>query len=233
MLNVITWLWKQKNGRVTYTPDHVNIWARQVREHLSLPHKLICFTDQPDGINKDIEVRPLPKTITFQNNKNWKAKSGKPQCYRRLDMFRKDAADTYGERFVSMDLDCVIKKSLDPLFDRDEDFVMYRGTAPSRPYNGSMLMMNAGARPQVFEKFTPEGAEKASGLFVGSDQAWISYILGWDEKVWDKDDGVYFYGKRETRQSKPPSNLRLLFFPGNPKPWNINVPWIKKTYNGK
>jgi hypothetical protein len=48
-----------------------------------------------------------------------------------------DAADIFGERFVCMDLDCVIGGPLDPLFDRPEDLVLFKGTAPDRPYNGS------------------------------------------------------------------------------------------------
>lgn len=233
MLNVITWLWQQPNTRTIYTAKHVNVWARQVRKYLSMPHKLICFTDQPKGIKEGVEVRSLPTSINYINNKTWKANAGKPQCYVRLDMFRRDAAKFYGERFVSMDLDCVIKQPLDPLFDRDDEFIMYKGTASARPYNGSMLMMTAGCRPQVFEKFKPELAERASKVYIGSDQAWISYVLGWTESVWDKSDGVYFFGKQETRLENPPENLRVLFFPGNPKPWQINVPWIKAAYRDK
>jgi hypothetical protein len=51
-------------------------------------------------------------------------------------MFRSDAADIFGDRFVSMDLDCVVGRSLDPLFDRPDDLVLFKGTSIDRPYNG-------------------------------------------------------------------------------------------------
>lgn len=152
----------------------------------------------------------------------------KPQCLRRLAMFRPDAADIFGERFVSMDLDCVVFGSLDPLFDTDVDFKMYRGTNLRRPYNGSMVMMTAGARPTVYRTLSPLALSVASQAYVGSDQAWISFILGEGEATWGVEDGVYAYNSR-LNKSEP----RLMFFLGNPKPWDEGPqadPMIRKHY---
>lgn len=153
----------------------------------------------------------------------------KPQCLRRLAMFGPDAADIFGERFVSMDLDCVVFDSLDPLFDADVDFKMYRGTNRKRPYNGSMLLMNAGARPQVYRRLTPLALRVACHQYIGSDQAWISYILGPGEATWGAEDGVHAY-RSQWNTTKP----RLMFFLGNPKPWDVEPQadaMIRKHYS--
>src|SRR3546814_19892900 len=63
------------------------------------------------------------------SNPRWS--NGRPQCYRRLSMFRRDAGEIFGERFVSMDLDVVVGGPLDPLFDRPEDLVLFKGTLRS------------------------------------------------------------------------------------------------------
>ena len=236
MINVMTWLWRQKGRRFSkYNAESVNVWARMVSRNLTIPHKISCVTNMPEGIEDWIEIIPLTKDFDRVESSRWREKDSKPQCYRRIDMFRPDAGEIYGERFVSMDLDCIVTGNLDPLFSRGDDFVVMRGTAGTRPYNGGMILMDAGARPYVYTNFTPELVEKATSVYVGSDQAWISFCLGWLEKTWDEEDGVYYFGNRvssEIRKQGPPDDMRLLFFPGMPKPWELSKKhsWIRDNY---
>lgn len=211
MITVLTWLWSQPGGRTSYTAAHVNIWADMVRRHLKRPHRIACVTDTPKGIDRRVRIIAPPREFEDVRIPSWN--EGRPQCLRRLVMFRSDAAKWFGERFVCMDLDCVIGGALDPLVDAAHDFRMFKGTAPGRPYNGSMMLLTAGARAQVYERFTPEGAIEAGQHFVGSDQAWISHVLGPNEKVWDERDGVGWW--------QPGARLPLLFFPGKTKPWDV------------
>jgi len=226
MLTVLTWLWHQPGGRTLYTAHHVNIWADMVRRHLTIPHRLACVTSTPSGIDPSIDIISPPGDFEDVVLPTWSG--GFPQCLRRVALFRPDAAEIFGERFVSMDLDCVIGASLDPLFDTDIDFKMYRGTTGKRPYNGSMLLMTAGARPHVYETFTPERAVAAGQQYVGSDQAWISYVLGPGEATWSADDGVAWWGSYVGLDP-----VRIMFFPGNPKPWRLaehGYDWIAEHY---
>jgi hypothetical protein len=188
-----------------------------VRRHLSMPHRLACVTATPEGIDSNIEIITPPGDFEDVRNSRWTGK--KPQCYRRLSMFRRDAAAIFGERFVCMDLDVVVGGSLDPLFDRKEDLVLFKGTSRKRPYNGSLMLIKAGCRPQVFEDFTPEGAEQSGQEFCGSDQAWLAHCLGWNEATWDETDGVFFYARYQRNYERLAP--KLLFFPGSLKPWHI------------
>lgn len=228
-LTVLTWLWTQPGGRVTYTAQHVNIWADMVRRHLTLPHRIACVTDTPEGIDPSIAIIDPPREFEDVRIPTWGQE--RPQCLRRLSMFRPDAADIFGSRFVNMDMDCVVGGSLDALFSRTEDIVLYRSPAGDRPnprpYNGSMTMMTAGSRPQVYERFTPEGAVAAGKEYVGSDQAWVSHVLGAREAVWDETDGVVWWGRRMYVDQPG-----LMFFPGFPKPWNLvdSDVWVTDNY---
>jgi hypothetical protein len=217
MITVLTWLWNQPGGRTKFTADHVNTWADMVSRNLAMPHRLACVTDIPAGIDGSIDIIPPPGDFENIRNSRWAEK--KPQCYRRLSMFRRDAAEIFGERFVCMDLDVVVGGQLDPLFDRDDDLVLFKGTSRHRPYNGSLMLIRAGCRPQVFETFTAEGAEESGQAFCGSDQAWLAHCLGWDEAKWDERDGVFFYARwhRNYERLQP----KLLFFPGTLKPWDV------------
>lgn len=233
-LTVCTWLWRQPGCRTRYTAEHVNIWARMVRRHLSLPHRLVCLTDSARGI-RECETRPVPTDFTSVKTSRWSPKRGYPQCYRRLALFRPDIGELLGPRFVSMDLDCIVFGALDPLFSRAEDLVLFRGTGPRRPYNGSMVLMDAGARPHVYEDFTPRAAEEASRRHLGSDQGWLAYKLGPGEAKFTDREGCLHHTPSIRRALRCPSCIerkaRILFFPGRVKPWDLShEPAVQEHY---
>lgn len=215
MLTVLAWYWRNPQCRTQFKPEHVNTWAAMVRRNLKMPHRIACVTDTPEGIDCEIITPPGD----FEDvQAPWGPR--KPNCYRRLSMFRRDAGDIFGERFVCMDLDCVIGGPLDPLFDRKDDLVLFKGTASDRPYNGSMMLIKAGCRPQVYEKFNQDSANESGANFLGSDQAWLAQCLGWKEKTWSERDGVFWYGPVYKSLAKTQAP-RVLFFPGKIKPWTI------------
>lgn len=221
-LTVLTWLWNQNGGRATFTATNVNIWAAMIRRHCRLNIELACVTDMPDGIDPAIRIIGPPGEFEGLQTARWKAH--RPSCYRRLSMFRRDAAKLFGaERFVCMDLDVVIGGRIDRILDREEDFMICPpSTAGKRwRYNGSMMLITAGCRPRVYEDFTPARAEEASTQFVGSDQAWLGYILGPGERTWDACDGV----------TRWPEKGKMMFFPGSVKPWDaLGDEWVAEHY---
>jgi hypothetical protein len=227
VLNVVSWLWRQPQGRTTYTAEHVWIWADMVSRNLRMKHRLSCVTTETDLPPNVERIEPPGEFEDVQPA--WGPT--KPNCFRRLVMFRRDAAKTFGRRFVSMDLDCVVGGQLDPVFDRPEDLVLLKGTAPDRPYNGSMALILAGCRPQVYDRFDQAGADISGEKFVGSDQAWLAHCLGWGEKTWSERDGVFAYGPLWAQM---PGRARLLFFPGKIKPWTLAQirlhPFVTENY---
>ncbi len=211
-LKVITWLWEQPGGRTRYTPEHVMIWAAMIRRNLSLPHTLAVVTDIEGDFGEGVEVIAPPGEFEDVRIPTWK--EARPQCLRRLTMFRRDAADIFGaDRIVCTDLDLVVFGSLDPLLDIKDDFKITRGTAVSRAYNGSMMSLRLGTRPQAYEDFSPAKAIEAGRRHVGSDQAWLARCLP-GEKVWHPKDGVRFWGALAVY-----GEIRVMFFAGELKPW--------------
>ncbi len=230
MITVLCWYWKQPGGRVEYQPHHVSIWADMVRRNLSMPHRIACVTDMPEGIDPSIEIIAPPRDFEGITIPTWGP--ARPQCLRRIAMFGPKAGEIFGERFVCMDMDCVVSGPLDPLFETDAEFKIYRGTAPGRFYNGSMMLLTAGARRQVYERFNATEAAEAGRKFIGSDQAWISHVLGPDEQTWGPEDGVRWWNR--ARREHIPDETRLIFFPGFHKPWqfveNGVDEWIEARY---
>jgi hypothetical protein len=209
VITVVSWYWQQPDSPVQFSADNVNIWADMVRRHCTLDIELACVTDTPEGIDPSIRIIEPPGDFEDVELPTWG--KAKPQCLRRIALFRPDAADIFGERFLSMDLDCAIGGSIDHIVGAPEDFRITQGTALRRPFNGSLVLMTAGCRSQVYELFTPERAVEAGQHYLGSDQAWIAAVLG-DEATFTPTHGVVM------GRSAAPARIR--FYNGQWKPWD-------------
>lgn len=239
MISVVTFKWKPYDGyRSAFGPDHVNVMRRMVARHYADPHQFICVTDDPVGLDSGIKVVPL--WDDYANVPNPSFRSG-PSCYRRLKVFSKDIGAILGERFVCIDLDMLITGDLRPILNRYEDFIAWKNPNPRWPYNGSLFMLTAGTRAKVWESFNPKTspAQSHQAGCKGSDQGWISYVLGKGEATWGKEDGVWSYqdeilGRKRMTMTEPlPPGAKIIAFHGNIDPWHkeaILTPWIRANY---
>jgi hypothetical protein len=226
VLTVACWLWGE-----AFEASHVNRLGAMVRRFYSLPFRFVCVTNRPSGIDKWIDI--IRDTEDFEDVMNPHG-AGYPSCYRRLRAFRPSAEAVFGKRFVSLDLDAVILRDLVPLWNSERDFVGLRDSLHRTQFNGSMFMLRAGKRPQVWTEFDPKSSPREARFagYKGSDQAWISYVLGDGESTWTQDDGVYNF-KFDLASGGPPANARIVFFTGRPKPWDDEcqrMPWIRDNY---
>ncbi len=236
MLKVICWKWKPQNPdfRSSFDAQSVNVLYSMVKRHYRRPFEMVCFTD--DAANIDHHIRTIPVWDTYSDIVSPLGVSY-PSCYRRLLAFRSDMEQIVGGRFVSMDLDCVITGDITPIWDRTEDFVIWHAETRNTPYNGSMWMMDPGAREQVYDQFDPLTSPALTRKLdlCGSDQAWIAHILGPDEATWGKEDGIYVWRKHlKNRMWRLPTDARIVFFQGKEDPWDQSAidkaPWILEHY---
>lgn len=230
MITVVCWLWNQPEYRVKFTSQHVNTWASMVSRNLTIPHRLLCITDNPAGI--DIDTYPLWDEFSNLSAPHW-PKNKRPQCYRRIKAFDPDMRKVLGKRFASIDLDCVVTGCLDPILSREEDFIICE--SPKKRHNnyvGCMWMMDTGCRPQVYHEFGQQAVDKAKS-WTGSDQAWVMQKLGRGEAVWNQDDGIYSY--RNDKRNLPIDNMRIVFFNGKNNPWDEHIQkqhsWVQQHYH--
>lgn len=238
MLEIVTFKWRPFAGyRSSYGPAQVNILRNMLARHYPKPHRLTCITDDPSGIDSDIRTIPLWNDFADLPSPH----GGKnPSCYRRLKLFAPEMRELIGERFVAIDLDMLIVGDLSSIFDRSEDFVMYGdNTNPRTFYNGSLMLMTAGARRQVWDSFDPKESPLRSmqrGHF-GSDQGWISYCLGKGEATWTKKDGIWSYrchlAQWPKYRDRLPPNAKIVVFHGRYDPWDSQMQglsWVTANY---
>ncbi|MGH7023090.1 MAG: hypothetical protein ACREEB_05795, partial [Caulobacteraceae bacterium] len=192
-ITFLTFKWKaHPRYRYSFAAGHVNVLAGMIRRNLPNPHRFICYTDEPDGIDLGlVDVREI--WTTYADLANYPRVS--PAGFRRLKMFSRDALTWLGERIVMMDLDTVITGDLTLVLDRSEDFVANRGTIPTMAYNSGLIMFTAGARPQLWEEFDAV----ASLEFIRSlglphtDDGWMCAKLGPGEAKFGPENGVYSF----------------------------------------
>jgi hypothetical protein len=245
---IVTFKWEPKPGyRSHFTSEHVNTMRRMVARHYREPHRFVCVTDNPSGLDPMIEHIPLWDDYASVPNPTW---PDGPSCYRRLKVFSKWFGRLIGERFYCMDLDMVIVDDITSLLERDEPFIAMRSHIPSIPLCGSFFGMEPGTQSFVWESFdsikSPTLATRKGCR--GSDQGWMTYCYGNRFPSWGANDGVYSYmefvPRRRNRgtgafQFRPPVrqlpvNAKLVVFTGKPDPWDEEAshasPWIREHY---
>lgn len=216
MLNIVTWLWNDNpDQQCRYAPHHVNALRLMFKKYLHLDHTFICITNNQKGLHPDIKRIPhWPNPVIVYP-------AGRPNCFRRLRAFAANMTDILGEQFVSIDLDCLLLDDVTPLFDRGEDFIIWQDPILPNQYNGGLWMLRSGTRVQVWNSFHPDDALVAikQNKLMGSDQAWITYVLGPNEPTWTEEDGIYSYRKHIMVDGLR-TNTRMIFFHGRHKPWD-------------
>lgn len=233
-LTVVTFKWRPETGPPKFASEHVNVLARMVRRNYHHPHRFVCITDDPAGLEHPVEAVELWGDHAQLRNPHGPAY---PSCYRRLKLFSPEMAELLGERFVCLDLDVVVTGDLTPLWHRPEDFVILRGTSPGNHYNGGMMLMTAGVRAQVWSDFDPRRSPILAlrRRQFGSDQGWIGCKLGAGEATWGKAEGVYSWVPHLKRGARDlPDNARLVMFNGKrDNPWDADPQqqrWVREHW---
>ncbi len=213
MKNVICMKWGDKFG-----PEYVNRLHRMVEKNLTIPHRFVCFTDNGDGLNEGIEVRPLPEMSLD--------KSLPERGWRKLTVFQEKLADLEGQALF-LDLDIVIAGNIDGFFEAEGEFLIIKDWDFPKDVigNSSVFRFEIGKYPDVLDYFVNNGEKVRSE--VRNEQAYLSYKMHEKGilKYWDKSWCVSF--KRQCLHKFPlnyfmepkfPENAKIIIFHGRPTP---------------
>lgn len=220
-----------------YGAHDVNALARGVRRHLSRPHRFICFTDDPAGLEEGVETRPLPRLDLPPGSGDTR--------WRKLALFNRDLPDRLGAPAgtpaLFLDLDLVVTGGLDAFFDlrgrfcilRDDD--LFRAK-PLRRLNAardrflhmvgntSVFRYGIGAHPEVVETYIADPA--AAQARYEHEQQMVSDILNAQGKLayWPRGWCVSFKNHCVGRGLSSyltdpacPPGARIVLFAGSPK----------------
>lgn len=189
-----------------YGPEYVNRLYAMVRRNCSSLPGFVCFTENGEGLDADIQVQPLPG-------------AGLAGWWNKVALFRRDLPGVTG-RVLYLDLDVVVTGNLDPLLCHPGDFViMDNDYVPG--FNSSVMLFEAGARPEIFENFVEADMARLDG-----DQDWIA-LKAPDAELWPH---LWCVPYRLRAAIAPPSETKVVAFSGRPNPSDYPAPWVRDLW---
>ena len=188
-----------------------------VQRNMTRPFRLVCLTDDSEGINSNVDCFPLPELDLPAN--------APERGWNKLTTFIDPLYDIQGKTLF-LDLDVVIVGNIDPLFDLEgkfyiiRDFVRTDGTG-----NSSVYLFEPGAHPDIIEYFRSNFEQIK--VEHRNEQEFLSHYLL-------KQDVLDYWPSSWCRSfkydclpgvlgswfspSKIPEDARIIIFHGNPNP---------------
>lgn len=192
--------------------EYVNILADMVARNISdkTVYKFICFTDTPQGIDQEVDIRPLP----VEGLDGW---------WNKLSLF-KYALFPDGDRILYLDLDTVITSGLDEIIKYEGEFAILRDFMRQEGCQSSVMAWKAGDHPNIWDRWLVAGMPKTEY----GDQIWI-------EKIVEPDylQDLYpdcFVSYKLSAIKEPPKNSKMVIFHGHPRPDEIIDGWVPKVW---
>ena len=209
-LNIVTWRWGQK-----YAGHYVERLKAGLARHLKQEYRFGVF-------GPEAEDEYLTKV---------------PGCFCRLRMFDPAWQEKHGltGRIVCIDLDAIITGSLDELFDRTEKFMILQGANASNPcpFNGSVMMLRAGTRPDVWADFSLKRAGEVPYDAFPDDQGWLAHKIP-NAGAWKAgpESGIYAFQKPGWPKGEDlPTGAKIVAFPGWRDPSLFTkLEWVQRNW---
>jgi hypothetical protein len=155
------------------------------------------------------------------------------RAFRMFDPSWQSAHDI--DRLVCLDLDLIVTGGLGELLDRPEPFVILRGANAANPcpFNGSVMMLQAGAHPEVWRDFSLEAAAKTPFYQFPDDQGWLAHKVP-DAATWTvgSSSGIYAFQKPGWPKGDDlPAHAKIVAFPGHRDPAQFtHLPWVTDNW---
>ncbi len=222
-LTVVCFYWlgtRWKEGDLG--PTYVNRLYRSVGRNLSTPHRFLCFTNEPEGI--ECETRP-------HTSPSWLG------CLPRLFQYSEESGLT--GQILSLDIDIVIVGSLDDLASYRGDFCVRGKFAPQFKWkiDGDIIGFRAGKHHDVLWRPFVDNPKKMERLTGGRERWWYREVhgVGGENGGVDKwqdlfPNQIVSYKRHVRNLDEVPAGARLVSCHGRPRPHEIKEPWAKEHW---
>jgi len=155
-----------------YDSSYVNRLYSGVKRNTTVPFKFHCFTDDPTGINSDVEIHDLPHDLP---GVGW---------WQKLYLFSNEMP--IQGRIFYIDLDTLITGNIDEIISHNtgftvlHDFFLIRTPMRqdkwglgSEAVGSGVLSWEAGKHTQIWDEFIRKPQQAVASLHPHGDQKWI------------------------------------------------------------
>jgi hypothetical protein len=214
MLNIIT----VKTGD-RYSADYVNKMFSMLLRNLKLPFAFYCLTENPKGLDLDINLIHPPEVLHGWWNKLWLFSDIMPDgplLYLDLD------------QIILSDITDIVEECLKHPFSCYSDHIEWLecklGTA--------FMTFESGAHRDIFKAFWPKRYELAN--FSGGDQVWISQTgllpeVYYFNEEWPEAVKSYKFDILPTGKDPGP-DVKIVNFHGRPKMADLRINWLLNNW---
>lgn len=217
-----------------YGPEYVNALANMVARNTRRETRLVCFTDDPGGIEGGVETRALPE-IQLPEHLRW-------MPWRKISLWKPELGGIEGD-ILFMDLDVIVTGNIDDLFDFEPGkFCGIKNWTQAKDgvVNTSVFRFRVGSAPHLFERLERDAT--AIRARYRNEQIYVTNELGADIRFWPESWCLSFkhqlippWPLNLIRPPTLPADARVVAFTGKPDPdealrGSWPAPWYKKFY---
>lgn len=213
-----------------YGPEYVNKLWSMVNRHLTIDHEFVCFTENSEGIDKNINIESLPRYPLT----GWWYKT----------FFLSNDIPLQGN-ILFLDLDIIIFNNINKLFLYEpEKFCIIRDFNRSIRKNwdysnSSVFRVNTGSYDALWKDFIKN--PKVHTSKNRGDQDWMhknikdkvywpdEWIQSYKWEMRDRSELTIVNGKRNFKENRNPKILpetSIAVFHGEPNPVDCKDQWV-------
>ena len=217
-----------------YSNEYVNILADSIVRNISdeISVKFTCFTNNPQGLDIDIDVMPLPVEL---EGRGW---------FNKLYLF-KNYLFPDNDRIIYFDLKNVIVSDITSVLQYDGGLAILRDFFTPRRWQSSLMSWKANTLGDIWDLYVSHKYPKIEG----GDQVWIQNCFTNQDRLFTDDESFYpFVGavgvdywqdllpdafhsyKASGCISGIPKNAKIVFFHGEPRPDQITDGWVPQVW---
>lgn len=217
------------NGGGKYNANYVNRLYSMVRRNITIPFDFYCITENNEGIDKNIIIKPIPNI----DLEGW---------WFKVTLFQKDAYGLKGQTLF-IDLDMVIIGNIDAICQHQGSFSTIKGWNQNYLQN-AVFVFNINQHCQVYDDFMKNPKQLAKEF--NGDDIWMTEVLDKDKVSFFPDDwvvsykyhcnakGIKLFGKLGKLlglwfafgNATPPKDAKIIAFHGKPDPEDV----LEKSY---
>ena len=203
-----------------YSHRDVNILAKCVKKHFTLPHEFVAIVDKSKGIDRELVDRIVPSKHNY------------PSWWCKMELFREDVFKP-NDRIIYFDLDTAIIDNIDFMTEQNESFVGLRDFYNMFNFASGVMSWVGAAGYNIAESFDRESKKVMSTMKAG-DQVFIASQVD-KPKFWQDlfPNKVISFKKdmKERNINQIPEDAAVICFHGKPKLFDCGNANILKLIN--